>query len=194
MYSRGNSPGNAKVSGACPDDVDGDVMDPVGGGGSGDRPLGLLTEGDVRPLASHGRPIGSVVRDAPSVAVPGADDVLGIGPDVIVATDAVKGAIRLGLDNVVGVNAASVHDGASGDCTPGFLAEGGNRPPASPGGPNCLADGSDAPLTIVLDVSPEADGHRPTEENVGAANAGSLGTNATLTRQSTSLYPLFTQS
>jgi hypothetical protein len=48
----------------------------------------------------------------------------------------------MGPDNVVGDVAAPVCDDASGNRTPGFSAEGGIRPPASPGGLNSSADGS----------------------------------------------------
>ena len=48
-------------------DVDGDVADP-GDGASGDRPLGLLTGGDVSPRASLGGTNGSASGDAPSAA------------------------------------------------------------------------------------------------------------------------------
>ena len=171
---RGNSSGNADVSGAGPDDVDGAAAGPVGDGASGVRPLGLPAEGAVRPLASHGGPIGSAVGDAPSAAVPGDDDVTGMGPDVVVAAEA-----------------APVCVGASGDRPVGFSAEGRIRPPASPVGPIGSVDGGDAPLPVALNISPAADGHRPTEESVGTANVGLLGANGAPTRQSTGLYPLF---
>ena len=233
---RGNSPGNADVSGAGPDDVDGAAASPVGDGASGVRPLGLPAEGAVRPLASHGGPIGSAVGDATSAAVPGDDDVPGMGPDVVDAAEAApvcdgasgdrtlglpaEGAVRplayhggpsglavgdapsaavpgdddvtgMGPDVVVAAITAPVCVGASGDRPVGFSTEGRIRPPALPVGPIGSVDGGDAPLPVALNISPAADGHRPTEESVGTANVGLLGANGAPTRQSTGLYPLF---
>jgi len=128
---RGNSPGNADVSGAGPDDIDGAAAGPVGDGASGVRPLGLPSEGAVRSLASHGRPIRSAFGDATSAAVPGDDNVPGMGPDVVVAAEA-----------------APVCDGTSGDRTLGLPAEGAVRSLASHGGPIGLAV-EDAPSAAV---------------------------------------------
>ena len=62
---RSNTPGNDDVSGVGPDEVDGNVAGLVGNGVSGDRPLGLLTGGNVGPQASPGGPYGSVDGIAP---------------------------------------------------------------------------------------------------------------------------------
>jgi len=100
-------PGDDDIPGMGPDVVIAAEVAPVCDGASGVRPLGLSAEGAVRPLASHGRPIGLAVGDAPSAAVPGDDDVTGMGPDVVVAAEA-----------------APVCVGASGDRPVGFSAEG----------------------------------------------------------------------
>jgi hypothetical protein len=91
-----------------PNDVDGVVADP-GDGASGDCPLGLLTGGNVSPLASPDGTNGSVDGDAPLAVetslglsagrstLQGDVDVLGIGP------------------NDVAGDVADPGDGASGD-------------------------------------------------------------------------------
>ncbi len=50
--------------GMGPDDVDGNIVDPDDGS-SGNRPLGLLTGGNVGPQASPGRSNGLVDGIAP---------------------------------------------------------------------------------------------------------------------------------
>ncbi|KAL3812075.1 hypothetical protein ACHAXA_002879 [Cyclostephanos tholiformis] len=104
---RGNSPGNADVSGAGPDDVHGAAAHPADDSASGDRPLGLSAERAARPLTSHSWPIDSAVGDAPLAAVSGDNDVPGMGPDVVVVADA-----------------APVCNGTSGDRPLGLSAEG----------------------------------------------------------------------
>ncbi len=94
------------------------------------------------------------------------DDVSGVGPD--------------GVDGNVG---GPANDCALGDGTVGLAANSSIHPPASPGDPNGSVDGSDAPPGILVDVSPEADAHGPTEV-VGAMDAGSIGTDTASTWQS----------
>jgi len=130
-------PEDDDVPGMGPDVVNATEAAPVCDGASGVRPLGLPAEGAVRPLASHGRPIGSAVGDAPSAAVPGDDDVTGMGPDVVVAA-----------------NAAPVCVGASGDRPVGFSAEGRIRPPASPVGPIGSVDGGQGPFAGRAEYQP----------------------------------------
>ena len=112
---RSNMPGNDDVLGVGPDDVDGNVAGLVGDGVSGDRPLGLLTGGNVGPQASPGGPNGSVDGIAPLAvetslglsagrsSLQGDDDVLGMGPN-----------------NIDG-NVTDPGNGASGDHTLGLF-------------------------------------------------------------------------
>jgi hypothetical protein len=63
---RSNTPGKVDVTGMGPNDVDGDVADPVGNGASGDPPLGLSTWGKVGPQQFPGESDGLVDGIAPS--------------------------------------------------------------------------------------------------------------------------------
>ena len=70
LAGRSNSLGNAYVLGVGPDDVEGNVSDPIGDGASGDQPLGLLTKGGVSPPASPDGTIDLADRGAPSALEP----------------------------------------------------------------------------------------------------------------------------
>ncbi len=174
------SQGDDGISGEGPDDVDGDVANPVGDGASGDRPPDLSIGGNIDPLASCGGTNGSAGVDAPSAA----DAPLGLsaGLSTLQGDDDVAG---MGPDDVDG-DVADPGDGASGDSTLGHSAGENVGPPASPGGTNGSADGRDAPLTIAMNVGPGT-----TEEDVGGANVGSPDANLTPAGRSARLYPLF---
>ena len=179
------SQGDDGISGEGPDDVDGDVANPVGDGASGDRPPDLSIGGNLDPLASRGGTNGSAGVDAPSAA----DAPLGLsaGLSTSQGDDDVAG---MGPDDVDG-DVADPGDGASGDSTLGHSAGENVGPPASPGGTNGSADGRDAPSTISMNVGPAANGHGTTEEDVGGANAGLPDANVTPAGRSARLYPLF---
>ena len=179
------SQGDDGISGEGPDDVDGDVANPVGDGASGDRPPDPSIGGNVNPLASRGGTNGSAGVDAPSAA----DAPLGLsaGLSTSQGDDDVAG---MGPDDVDG-DVADPGDGASGDSTLGHSAGENVGPPASPGGTNGSADGRDAPSTISMNVGPAANRHGTTEEDVGSANAGLPDANVTPAGRSARLYPLF---
>ena len=170
---RRNTPGDVDVTGMGPNDVDGDVANPVGDGASGDPPLGLSTGGDVGPQQFPGESDGSVDGIAP-LAV---DTSLGL----LAGRSSSQGDVDVsGIDpNVV-----------DGDYTLGLSTGGNISPPASPDGTSGPADGNDAPSMTAVDVGQAADGHGLMEDGVGGATA-SPGTNVTPARQSTRLYPLF---
>jgi hypothetical protein len=175
-----DSSGDNNASGAGPGGVDGI---PVVDGATGNNgTLGSPANGSAAPPALATAPttfLGGVALPELTTALGPLADANGLSEGHNAMDEGVSGNVNVPVDN-----------GATGNCVPGLVVNGGVDPPASPAGRNGLVIRSDVPPEFSLDVGLPANGHGSSEVS-DAMDAGSGSIDNAPTLQSAALYPLF---